>query len=332
MQILSKALNDVLVDLEPEKVAVAYVGAGWERFLSPRHLRCMVISPTIGSNPKAIYEITKLVGWDNVHFLDGLHSKMYIGKSRVMIGSANLSNNAFGLTRQEEACVVLEGAEVMASACTLFETYVSQAQEQYPTIKAKRDRLSRLRIEWNRAWSHGVLQDLEKRLIPSFGEYDPQRDGEIHVAWCCEGATEYTDAVAEAVLSDIVDEVHLAPDDLKPLDQWVLSWVATQKGGVHNGRKPVLMYVHEIFENGTHDPGYESLCVQRSSFDLPPKPFDEAEADFIEVFRRVISRDEFSALRGETNDVWRLVDKVGVTSRFWEALREEYAAKKAVLS
>lgn len=60
----------------PSKIAVAYIGSDWNMFVQNiDHLSTVIVSPTIGSNPRAIMDIARKIGWENVHFLDELHAK-----------------------------------------------------------------------------------------------------------------------------------------------------------------------------------------------------------------------------------------------------------------
>ena len=38
-------------------------------------LKEVIVSPTFGSNPEAVVNLAKRIGWDNVYFLNELHAK-----------------------------------------------------------------------------------------------------------------------------------------------------------------------------------------------------------------------------------------------------------------
>ena len=107
MKFLTKSNEFVeeLREISPEKIAVAYIGIDWKEFISVDSLKEIIVYPTLGTNPVAIMEIVGKIGWENVHFLDNLHSKIYIGDSSMLAGSANLSRNALANTGLYEACV-----------------------------------------------------------------------------------------------------------------------------------------------------------------------------------------------------------------------------------
>ena len=108
MTICSNAeqLRNALNKIKPTKIAVAYVGAGWENYILLEHLEEIIVSPTLGSNPFAIEEIMNKLGAEKVHFLDRLHSKLYLGKQSALLGSPNLSDNGFSDSGNLEAGVV----------------------------------------------------------------------------------------------------------------------------------------------------------------------------------------------------------------------------------
>ncbi len=115
IQLLSESsdISEALEKVAPERIAVAYVGIDWREFISAKNLKEIIISPTLGSNPIAISEIVKEIGWENVHFLNNLHSKIYISDYSVIIGSANLSKNAMGNNGLYESCVLTDDKQII---------------------------------------------------------------------------------------------------------------------------------------------------------------------------------------------------------------------------
>jgi hypothetical protein len=324
----SDSISKQLRAVRPEKIAVAYIGDKWSHFIEKNQLLTAIVSPNLGSNPSAIVELAKAIGWKNVWLSEELHSKIYIGSNSVMIGSANLSNNAFGYGTQEEACVVLNGEESVCQAKTLFDKYLTRAKNKFPDKKSKLDRIEKLRKEHRKAISHGLIQQNITRL-KSFSDYSHERDGIFYFSWYVNGYTEYTDYVPKNVQDDIAAEVHLSPDDLKPDCQWILYWLKTSSGKVDRRSSPSWVYVHELFENGCSDNGYEMLCLQRKSMHVPKKPFDETDPIFIKAFRNVMNYEKFSTLRGISSDKWRLRDKIEETKQLMVMLQGEYQKIKS---
>ena len=78
----SKEIRDGLSRIKPSRIAVAFVGSNWRDFVPAHYLEEIILSPTLGSNPKAIEDLFKELSPARVHFLDELHSKIYLGKSQ----------------------------------------------------------------------------------------------------------------------------------------------------------------------------------------------------------------------------------------------------------
>jgi hypothetical protein len=110
MQLLftPKKIRESITKVRSSKIAVAYVGLGWDRYISRTDIKEIIVSPTLGTNPKAIEAIAALLGFDNVHFLENLHAKIYIGAHSAVIGSCNLSDNGLSDAGLIEAAVYLD--------------------------------------------------------------------------------------------------------------------------------------------------------------------------------------------------------------------------------
>lgn len=332
MNIISSDLVAAVKSIAPQRVAVAYIGKEWSDLIDTTTLKEIIVSPTLGSNPRAIVEVAKLLGWENVHFLNELHSKLYIGKKQLILGSANLSANGLGLNTQHEACVMLADSGALADANALFEIYKAEAQHQYHDMNSKLEQVDRLQAEWNLARVHGLLKKSGDACLTAmsnnqlFSQYDSDCDGLVYVAWyMSSGDYDYTEKVSEAVQHDIVSEIHLAADDQAPINQWVLSWAVTNKGYASKKIKPALLFIHEKIMHGVTDTDYEQLCYQRASLNTPPKPFDETDPLFIDCFRRVMDQDRFEELRGHIGeDVWYICNYKALTKEFLKELQEEY--------
>lgn len=135
---------------------------------------------------------------------------------------------------------------------------------------------------------------------------------------------EYTDSVPTEIQNDIKEAINLSPDDVKPEHQWILYWKRNQAGKVHGRERPTLVYVHEVFENGCTCEDYDMLCIQRTSKNVPPGPFDESDPYFIKSFRNVMNRAEFAELRGVSDSIWLMQNMIQLTERFISELNNEY--------
>jgi len=306
----SSELTANIRSISPSKIAVAYVGKDWAEFIDKNILKEIVVSPTIGSNPRAIAELVKQLGWDKVHFLDNLHAKIYVGPNSAAIGSANLSRNALGIGGLLEASVVTNDDALVSSLLALFNEYVESAGKLYLDTDAKKEKLKDLRKRHNEQ-GHPPSEN-GGNMKRNFMDYDPELDDEFYVAWYSGGVTKYNDAFASEIpdistqefhKDDYVKE-HFSPDDEINVGYWILDWKTNESGRPSKSPKPLWIYVHHVFPNACDDEGYESVAVENPKKYKPGPPF-EIDKDFVGAFSEVIMRDEFDCFReNKAGDIW----------------------------
>lgn len=219
------AVRRALASVVPTRIAVAYVGAGWRDLLGAKELalKQIVLAPVQGTNPWAIVEIAKEIGWENVHFLEQLHAKVFLGKGQVLLGSANLSDNALGTGRADLYELMLHSDDRMMQkqvACE-FDRYVALARSEYPTTQAKLARvadLKRMQPELDRA-----RRKLDRRAAPSFSEFEIGRH-RIYLEWW---GSEGDDGGADGDISFM--NVILGAEKAL-LGSWMLTWRCLKSG------------------------------------------------------------------------------------------------------
>lgn len=260
---------------KPFKIAVAYIGADWNTFIPDAdRLSAIIVSPTFGSNPRAIMDVAKQIGWEKVHFLDELHAKIYIGNSFAVIGSANLTNNGLSGEGLVELCVEVSTTETLKKLDETFDTLKQRAQKQYPTTESKRARIRELEIVWGSAIANRIIRN-KNNSTPAFSDYEPLGEDHFYVLWYQPVDCEYSDDV-KAIESLIVDDIHFASADKVEKNKWALLWRITNSNTPHKSAKPHWLYIHEVFENGIVDEGYEypKCAIQRKDLDVPSPPFE----------------------------------------------------------
>lgn len=104
-------IKSTIRDISPTSIAVAYVGIDWASYVSPDRIKEIILSPTLGSNPYAIVNMAKYIGWENIYFLDNLHAKIYLSASQAAVGSFNLTANGLSAQGLEEAGFFIEEKE-----------------------------------------------------------------------------------------------------------------------------------------------------------------------------------------------------------------------------
>lgn len=178
MLVTSHEIREALSDIKPKQVAVAYVGSGWSKFVNANRLKEIRVSPTLGSNPKAIEELMNAIGYENVYFLDELHAKIYLDKNAAVIGSCNLSDNAMGDGGLLECAVLIDESEHIKTPHDTFDGYKNVAKEKYPTRKEKIEKLRKL-LKDSDAVAWNVSMGAEENP-PTLADYKSELDT-IHI-------------------------------------------------------------------------------------------------------------------------------------------------------
>lgn len=269
------------------RVAVAFIGRDWNAFISDvQDLQEVIISPTLGSNPDAITDIVRQLGWNKIYFLDELHAKIYIGSEAAIIGSANLTRNGLSGEGLVELCVEVNREENLNELSRFFEKLKEQAQRQYPTKGSKIAQLKKLRTSWNSAFVNNLTSD-KHRNICSFTDFELLGDDDFYVVWYQAESVTYSDEV-ENIKAIMNNDMHFASCDRVEKDHWALIWRYSDNSGTARAMKPEWMYIHEVFENGVIDEGYEyPKCAIEKKIKKPNPPF-ELTNDVRAAFRRAV--------------------------------------------
>lgn len=309
-------IKAALQALRPQRIAVAYVGKDWASYVDETHLEEIVLSPTLGSNPFAVQDIVEKIGWDNVHFLDNLHTKLYLGTNGAALGSFNMTANGLGAQGLQEAGCLIEGADHIADLGALFEVYRDQAAAAYPTQKAKERRLAELRKLWFKAMREGVVED--QGQDSTLANFVPYAD-DIYVSW----VENFTVELNEDVVNPSIIEGSLGFHEDDPIEtgKWVLCWPARKKCGYPNlSTNPYWLYIDEIYPLAAKDDFYTQLAVQRNDRAPLPEPF-ELSKPVIAALREVLGSEQFPDFRW-SEDPWYLAPTLPQRAAFLEAVSQ----------
>lgn len=301
-------IRRAVIGCKPSRIAVAYIGVDWQTFIpDTSHLESLIVSPTIGSNPWAIADLVKKIGWEKVAFLDELHAKTYIGKSSAIIGSANLTRNGLGAEGLVELCVEINATESLKKVNKAFDGLKNRAQEQYPTTVSKKSRLKELEQNWGGAIANRIVRNNKNNNIPAFSDFEPLGEDHFYVLWYQPVNCEYSDDV-KAIESFMSDDIHFASADKVERNKWALVWRITDSNKPHKSAKPHWLYIHEIFENGVVDDGYEypKCAIQRKDLDVPSPPFEITREVAVAFKKAVQEKDIAKHLVQERRNVFNL--------------------------
>ncbi len=324
----AKEIRKAIRKIHPSKIAVAYVGIGWKKYISLTSLKEIVISPTPGSNPKAIEEIMQTIGPENVYFLDKLHSKMYLGKDNVIIGSCNLSDSAMTESGLLEVAVISGETRINKELQKTFEEYKKEAKRLYPTLKSKKERLHVLLKQWDTSVWYGIIKDnsVESSLLKYESEID-----KIHISPFFYGDLEFNDeAIATAVpdASGISAEEYfeerlnfLEEEPIEPGD-WILMWHSNNDGFPRVNGKIKWMRAHSVVPNGVIDERHTKLVGQAKNLNSGVPPF-KLDQNTKTAIRNAISSGEFQELILSDDAIWKTKQADKVRKKFLQYVRQE---------
>ena len=280
MQILTKEkIKEAIVHCKPRQIAVAYIGIDWRAFIpDTSDLEAVIVSPTLGSNPKAILTLEKAIGWNKLLFINELHAKIYLGQESAVVGSANLTKNGLSGQSLIELCVKINSETDVRKIGNILDDLKKRAQDQYPTTETKKARIKELERIWNAAFVNEIFPPPP----PPPGEQDQFADFELlaedhfYVVWYQPADCEYSDEVKALEKSVMVDDIHFAQPDKVEKNKWVLVWQITNSLKPHKSIHPHWLYIHDIFEGGIVEEGYEypKCAIQRSDMRIPSPPFE----------------------------------------------------------
>ncbi len=329
--LVDSEIQRAILRCEPSKIAVAYVGTDWNTFVPDAdRLGTIIVSPTFGSNPRAITDLAKRIGWDKIFFLDELHAKTYIGNVSAVIGSANLTRNGLSGERLVELCVEVNAIESLEKLNQVFDNLKKRAQKQYPTTKSKRARLKELEMSWGAAIANRIVRS-ENRNMRSLLDFEPLAEDHFYVLWFRPIECEYSDDV-KAIQSIMVGDIHFASTDKVEKNKWALVWRITSSSTPHKTAKPHWLYIHEVFENGIIDEqySYPKCAIQRKDLEVPSPPF-EITSDVAEAFKKAIQEKEIARYLIQEDDmdsIFSLADSLKGMPPLISKMKE-YMANKA---
>jgi hypothetical protein len=288
MKILSgNAIKEAIKKCAPTHIAVAYVGSDWECFINPSSLKEIIVSPTIGSNPDAIRDLANKIGWNKIFFLDELHAKIFLGKERSIIGSANLTSNGLSGVKLEEICIEINNSSVQDKLLTEFNRLKEKSDKDE---KSKQQKLAILEEKWRRAISSSSIPNDSRKK--DFMEYDFDYSDKFYV--CCHYGlnVEYNDN-SMAIKNSIKDYTEIRNKDKIDEGKFVLLWRITQDNKPDNRQKLSWLYVHMHIKNGTKSKNYPQLILQRNDMTSPDEPF-ELTNKVQNAFKKAIVEDKIA--------------------------------------
>lgn len=304
-------IQHAIKEISPTHIAVAYIGSDWDTFVDPNRIQEIVLSPTLGSNPWAINQLQRRIGWDRIFFLDELHAKIYLGNDAAAIGSFNLTRNGFDVRGLLEYGVKIDTPQQVRQIRQQFGEIVELARARYPSAASKKQRLAKLIEISNRAAAENILRFAN--LDASLANYQPLTNNDFYVCWWQSYPLELDQSkklrklpeLKELDLSDIAKDWTSARDD-DPIEEnkWVLLWHARMDGFPFARGKLKWLYVHQVIRDVVDNDHYKTLIMQRKHSHVPPEPFSVDSTATQDALKACLALPKFKKYRPHSTRAW----------------------------
>jgi len=328
---LTRAVGEIARE-EGAKLAVAFWGRGSLGLVS-ESAKIICNLKMGGSNPHELQKIEGKLAPGNLRQCDTLHAKVYLGRTRAVITSANASANGLGLEDGEQAGWVEAGAAVSdVAAIHKWFDGLWEDRTKSRSIEAG---------DWDAAKAAWKARQRRNTTLCAFSDFDvtqarlPMLLTSAHPGW------DYNEkALSESGNAEnktLRDRIYLSVEvsnqaELSAMEsRWYLYWEQTSKSPYTPKKRQAFRWTFigtEFLEYAFkwHGSEYYSDALMPTE-EQPSEPFDPNTPEFTEAFCRAIMHPEFDELRSIYYDPewYRKVEKL--LPAFWAAVKKEYEAK-----
>lgn len=330
----SEELNKAVCEIAQEdgaKLAVAFWGRGSLDLVS-QSAKIICNLKMGGSNPHELQKIEKKISPDNIRQCDTLHAKVYLGRSKAIITSANASTNGLGLEGGEQEGWLEAGALI---------TDIAPIHDWFDALWEDEDTKSISAADWKATEAAWSARQRRKPTLRSFRDFDvtqarlPMVLPATHRGWDCnEKALSASGNAENKTLRNRIDlsvEV-LNKSDLPVMEnRWHFYWEPRTTPPYMPKKRQSFWWTFmgsEFLEDAFKWTGMDDYSdALLPAEEQPPAPFDANNTQFSEAFRNVISRPEFSFLRIIYNETEWYKNSEKILRDFWMAVKNEYEAK-----
>ncbi len=329
--LIGNQIQKAIIQCSPTKIAVAYIGRDWCRFVkNASKLKSVIVSPTLGTNPEAVFELANKIGWKKIFFLNELHAKIYLGQSTAVFGSANLTNNGLSGEKLIELCMEIENSTIHKEFEKIFEDFKRKAQEQYPTESSKIERLRLLKIMCYKAQMNHLAKD---KSVPKLSDFRFNNNlDRIHIAWYPRTKhvnlnTENINAAFPETRRKSLEDYYfdivccLEEDDVRDGD-WILCWKCKDNGLPTKNGHITWLRVHHVVPQGVCDEEPYTKLVGQIKEKAPGTPPFELTKGTKNLIRAALESGEFPELIDSDGSDWKLKPADNVTPRFLQYIQE----------
>jgi len=338
MRILTKnQIKKAIWQCNPIKIAVAYIGCDWDKYLQNINaLEAIIISPTLGTNPKAVENLARKIGWEKIFFLNELHAKIYVGHSTAVIGSANLTDNGLNGEKLVELCVEIEERTAHERIDKIFDEFKIEAQKQYLNTDSKKHQLLMLKNQLDKAQWHSLV--IENKSEQKLSEFNTKTNLErIHIAWyqpVKKGYAHYdlkkipieNPNIDDSAVDNYYTSMYFLEEDDIQVGDWILCWQCNINGFPRKNGNIEWMQVHCVIEDAVRgDEPYTKFVGQANDLKTGTPPF-KLDNNAKQIIRDALESGEFFELISSDDSTWRLKPADKVTPRFLKYIQDNYSS------
>ena len=329
MKICSKPseIRGAIRRIKPSHIAVAFIGKSWHVYINHTYLQEIIVSTMPGSNPRAIEDMMGTLGHENVHFLDNLHSKVYLGECAAFIGSANLSNNALSDFGHHELGTEVTSEVAVKKVRNIYNSYLREARELYPTKASKVRKLEEMYAQWQKTISSEVDIEQDNEEAPSIAKLSSL--DQIHIAWHTGEGGEYNQDIVYEIVPEasgkplesfFSESTHFLESDDIQEGHWIILWRCNSAGLPRAQGDVQWVYVDKVISNGViGDEPYTKLAAQVRTSHRKTEPF-LLDAKTKEAIRKTLKLKPFAPLRADGDAPWSMSRADTVRDEFLKVL------------
>jgi hypothetical protein len=309
---LSKAIGQILGE-NGCRCAVAFWGTGARELLSPENHAARLVCnlKSGGTNPHEIERFPRNI----VKQHETLHAKVYIGQSRAIVCSANVSANGLGREGGEQAH--------WSEAGILTDDTAAIAEWFDAIWKASRD-ISPEDIKNAKALWH--IAQRNRPSLRSIAEFIVG-GGEVPLLYPVPDTEwEYSsDDLDPEQRTQIDMSLAVARGDREAMapGKWLLVWELSDRR-----RNPYWFFTGPLLEKAFHYRGERRLRDSVLMDKMPPRQPFTLTPDVVGIMRSVISQPAFTDLLATSDDEpFYTAARLKLNRRFWEACANRAAQR-----
>ncbi len=317
---LTAVIKDILAE-DGVRAAVAFWGRGCEDWVTGGDAQIIANLRMGGTNPHALKKVKA-----SIKRCDRLHAKVFIGRDRAVVASANVSINGLALEGTEAASWIEAGivTDDVASIRNWFDELWLRGSHEITGP------------DWARAEAAWSLRPRAKPSLESFAGFDVDAETLPLVTWIDDSTWTVNEHEVRAQLGhfDALAKERVdagigisRPDDASLLkERWVLCWTKGARARTMKGTPWFAETSSTIVRDGfSYDHDGQARDVMLAPERGSEQPFDPSEARFVAALRETLRHTAFQQLHEDEKEGegW-FAARQPLLRQFWAHLKQAY--------